>query len=319
LHLTTYQANNKDQRPEDKFNDERHVKKSAKPRPKQKKNLKREKSSKKTGLRTRGAARSTTRAATATPARAPVQQRRKGHHARFRKAMRHEIANLLTHGIGAGLAIAGTVFLAIRGIELRDPWRIVGYSLFGASMVFLYMSSSLYHALWHPKTKQILRRMDHSAIFFAIAGTYTPILLVTLRGPHRLDILRHCLGPCHRRHHVQDALRPPLRSRIAHNLYSNGMARRLFCETGLHRSLGSGYLVAVCRGHRLHSRYNFLFDGKATLPPHDLAPLCTDRQRAALSLHLQVCLNKAPKRLRGRSQNEKIRKSSAIFEVKIAP
>lgn len=183
MHLTTYQANNKDQPPEDKFNDERHVKKSAKPRPKQKKNLKREKSSKKTGLRTRGAARSTTRAATATPARAPVQQRRKGHHARFRKAMRHEIANLLTHGIGAGLAIAGTVFLAIRGIELRDPWRIVGYSLFGASMVFLYMSSSLYHALWHPKTKQILRRMDHSAIFFAIAGTYTPILLVTLRGP----------------------------------------------------------------------------------------------------------------------------------------
>ncbi|AFM11725.1 PAQR family membrane homeostasis protein TrhA [Turneriella parva] len=113
----------------------------------------------------------------------PQQLRRKGHHARFRTAMRHEIANLLTHGIGAGLAIAGTAFLIVRGVEFKDPWRIVGYSLFGASMVFLYMASSLYHALWHPRTKQFLRRMDHSAIFFAIAGTYTPILLVTLRGP----------------------------------------------------------------------------------------------------------------------------------------
>jgi len=117
------------------------------------------------------------------PVRAAVSLRRKSHHARFRKAMRHEIANLLTHGIGAGLAIAGTVFLVVRAVELKDPWRLVGYCLFGASMVFLYMASSLYHALWHPKTKQFFRRMDHSAIFFAIAGTYTPILLVTLRGP----------------------------------------------------------------------------------------------------------------------------------------
>lgn len=97
--------------------------------------------------------------------------------------MRHEIANLLTHGIGAGLAIAGTAFLVVKGALLSDAWRVVGYSLFGASMIFLYLASSLYHALWHPRIKQILRRMDHSAIFFAIAGTYTPILLVTLRGP----------------------------------------------------------------------------------------------------------------------------------------
>ncbi len=109
--------------------------------------------------------------------------KRRAHHARFKRAMRHEIANLLTHGIGAGLAIAGTAFLIVKGAIIGDPWRTVSYSLFGASMVFLYVASSFYHALWHPKIKQILRRMDHSAIFFAIAGTYTPILLVTLRGP----------------------------------------------------------------------------------------------------------------------------------------
>jgi hemolysin III len=50
--------------------------------------------------------------------------------------MRHEIANLLTHGIGAGLAIAGTAFLIVKGAIIGDPWRTVSYSLFGASMVF---------------------------------------------------------------------------------------------------------------------------------------------------------------------------------------
>ncbi|HNL10273.1 MAG TPA: hemolysin III family protein, partial [Turneriella sp.] len=68
--------------------------------------------------------------------------KRRAHHARFKRAMRHEIANLLTHGIGAGLAIAGTAFLIVKGVGLHDPWRTVSYSLFGASMVFLYMASS---------------------------------------------------------------------------------------------------------------------------------------------------------------------------------
>lgn len=103
-------------------------------------------------------------------------------HSRFRRAMRQELANLLTHGIGAGLAIAGTGFLVARGVALDDPWRIVSYSLFGFGMIFLYLASSLYHALWKPKIRQVLRRLDHSAIFLMIAGTYTPILLVTLRG-----------------------------------------------------------------------------------------------------------------------------------------
>lgn len=110
-------------------------------------------------------------------------QRKKQRHSRFRSAMRHEIANMLTHGIGLGLAVAGTAFLVPRAVALHDGFRVVSYSIFGASMVFLYLASSLYHALWHPQIKKIMRRLDHGAIFFAIAGTYTPILLVTLRGP----------------------------------------------------------------------------------------------------------------------------------------
>jgi predicted membrane channel-forming protein YqfA (hemolysin III family) len=97
--------------------------------------------------------------------------KRRTHHARFKRAMRHEIANLLTHDIGAGLAIAGMAFLIVKGVIIGDPWRTVSSNLFGASRIFLNMASSFYHALWHPKIKQILRSMDHSAIFFAIAGT----------------------------------------------------------------------------------------------------------------------------------------------------
>ncbi|HRP70959.1 MAG TPA: hemolysin III family protein, partial [Turneriella sp.] len=93
------------------------------------------------------------------------------------------LANLLSHGAGLGLAVAGTAFLIAHAVQSGDPFRVVSYSIFGAAMVFLYSASSLYHSLWHPKIKKILRRMDHSAIFVAIAGTYTPILLVTLRGP----------------------------------------------------------------------------------------------------------------------------------------
>lgn len=110
-------------------------------------------------------------------------RRKKGHLTRFRKAMRYELANLLTHGIGLGLAVAGTAFIIAHAVSARDTLKVVSYSIFGASMIFLYLASSLYHSLWSPKIKKILRRMDHSAIFFAIAGTYTPILVVTLNGP----------------------------------------------------------------------------------------------------------------------------------------
>ncbi|MBV6493012.1 MAG: hypothetical protein LDLANPLL_01019 [Turneriella sp.] len=96
--------------------------------------------------------------------------------------MRYELANLFSHGAGLGLAVAGTAFLIVHGVQTSDPTRVVSYSIFGSSMVFLYLASSLYHSLWHPNIKKILRRMDHSAIFFAIAGTYTPILLVKVGG-----------------------------------------------------------------------------------------------------------------------------------------
>jgi len=90
----------------------------------------------------------------------------------------------LTHCIAAALAVLGTVFLVLRSIDPVMPWHIVTFSIFGGGMILLYTASTLYH--WLPlseKGTRLLKRIDHSMIFFFIAATYTPICLIPLRGP----------------------------------------------------------------------------------------------------------------------------------------
>lgn len=93
-----------------------------------------------------------------------------------------EIANAVTHGIGALLSIAGLAVLVSFAALYGDAWHIVSSSIFGASLVLLYTSSTVYHSVWHHRARLILQRIDHSAIFILIAGTYTPFVLVNLRG-----------------------------------------------------------------------------------------------------------------------------------------
>ncbi|AMK10688.1 PAQR family membrane homeostasis protein TrhA [Pseudodesulfovibrio indicus] len=90
----------------------------------------------------------------------------------------------LTHCIAAGLAVLGTVLLIERSLDPTLPWHIVTFSIFGGGMILLYTASTLYH--WLPVSEEwvrVLRRVDHSMIFFYIAATYTPICLIPLRGP----------------------------------------------------------------------------------------------------------------------------------------
>ncbi len=93
-----------------------------------------------------------------------------------------EIANSITHGIGTGLSIAGGIVLVVLAALYGDTWRIVSFSIYAASLVLLYLASTLYHSIRHPRVKQLLRIIDHAAIYILIAGTYTPFLLVSLRG-----------------------------------------------------------------------------------------------------------------------------------------
>ena len=93
-----------------------------------------------------------------------------------------EIAHTITHGIGALLSIAGLAVLVAFATLNGDAWHVVSCSIYGATLVILYSASSLYHGLPLPRAKAVLQQLDHAAIYLLIAGTYTPFLLVNLRG-----------------------------------------------------------------------------------------------------------------------------------------
>ena len=93
-----------------------------------------------------------------------------------------EISNSISHGIGLVAALVGTPFLIIHAARHGNAVFVVGTGIFSATMILLYLASSLYHALPKSKAKRCFRVIEHSAIFLLIAGTYTPLTLGVLRG-----------------------------------------------------------------------------------------------------------------------------------------
>ncbi|MEE1218840.1 MAG: hemolysin III family protein [Ruminococcus sp.] len=93
-----------------------------------------------------------------------------------------EIFNSVSHGIGAGLSIAGTVILIVVSAIYGNAWAVTSSAIYGASLIILYTMSTLYHSLTNKKAKAFFRIMDHNTIFLLIAGTYTPITLYILGG-----------------------------------------------------------------------------------------------------------------------------------------
>lgn len=93
-----------------------------------------------------------------------------------------ELANAVTHGIGLVLSIAGFIVLLVLAILHGGAWHILSCSIYGATLICLYTASTLYHAVVSPRLKRAMKIFDHSAIYLLIAGTYTPFLLVNLRG-----------------------------------------------------------------------------------------------------------------------------------------
>lgn len=96
--------------------------------------------------------------------------------------IKEEIANSITHGIGFLLSTAGLVLLIVFSAQTGDPWRVVSFTIYGVTMLLLFLFSTLHHSIQHKKTKYVFEIMDHSAIYLLIAGTYTPFVLVPLRG-----------------------------------------------------------------------------------------------------------------------------------------
>lgn len=90
--------------------------------------------------------------------------------------------NTYTHLLGALLALAGGAVLVVQGALAHDAWKVVSFSIYAATLVLLYSSSTLYHNARQGRLKHWLRMLDHNAIYLLIAGTYTPFALVSLRG-----------------------------------------------------------------------------------------------------------------------------------------
>lgn len=97
-------------------------------------------------------------------------------------SVKEEVANSITHGIGVLLSIAALVVLIVFSSLHGTAWHVVSFTIFGATMVLLYTSSTLLHSLPKGKAKNVFEILDHSSIYFFIAGSYTPFLLVVVRG-----------------------------------------------------------------------------------------------------------------------------------------
>lgn len=107
----------------------------------------------------------------------------------YKQTILEEIANSITHGLGLCFSIIGTIFLLVYATGNGDPWRIVGFIIYGTSLTILYLFSTIYHSLTNSRAKAIFRRLDHSAIYLLIAGTYTPIILISMRTTWVLHLL----------------------------------------------------------------------------------------------------------------------------------
>ncbi len=93
-----------------------------------------------------------------------------------------EIANSLSHGIGVILAALALLLLVMEATQMEDTLRVVSVTIYGISMIQLFLASTLYHAVPKPETKAVLQLIDHCAIYLLIAGSYTPFLLLTMGG-----------------------------------------------------------------------------------------------------------------------------------------
>ncbi|MCO4797663.1 MAG: hemolysin III family protein [Colwelliaceae bacterium] len=93
-----------------------------------------------------------------------------------------EIANSISHGIGTLLSVAALTLLVFYSSQQQDIIRITSFTIYGTSLIVLFLASTLYHALINPNAKRIFKLLDHCAIYLLIAGTYTPLMLITLKG-----------------------------------------------------------------------------------------------------------------------------------------
>ncbi len=100
-----------------------------------------------------------------------------------RRRLREDVANAVTHGAGLLMAIAAVPVLLVLAALRGTPIHVASFAVYGASLVLVYATSTLYHVARQPRLKHLFRILDHAAIYLLIAGTYTPVTLISMNGP----------------------------------------------------------------------------------------------------------------------------------------
>ncbi len=108
---------------------------------------------------------------------------------KYSQTFLEELANSITHAFGLLLSIVALITLLTYFNNDEDPWKFISFCIYGSCLIALYLSSTIYHGLQNTKTKAIFKKIDHSAIYLLIAGTYTPVTLIALRESWAIYLL----------------------------------------------------------------------------------------------------------------------------------
>ncbi len=100
-------------------------------------------------------------------------------------SLNEEIANAVSHGLGVIAGTLGLVLMLLKGWHSLDAIQLTGVTIYGSSIILLFLCSTLYHSIPHPVWKRRLKMLDHCAIYLLIAGTYTPLMLITLANARK--------------------------------------------------------------------------------------------------------------------------------------
>src|ERR1017187_4411332 len=198
------------------------------------------------------------------------------------------IANSVTHGIGAALALAGAVILVVTTVG-GTAWQIASCLVFGCTLVLVYVCSTLYHSLVRTRARHVLQIIDHSAICLLIAGTYTPFALVSLRGQLGWLLFAIVWGLAILGNSVQEFRNRTFRRRVGRRVCGNGLAGRVRDASFTARSHGSRHSLDCAGGPALYRRHSLLRFRPPVLLPRVMASLCAGRKHLSLLRRALLC------------------------------
>ncbi len=190
---------------------------------------------------------------------------------------REEIANAITHGVGTLLSIAALTLLIVYSSLYGTAWHVVTFTIYGASMLLLYISSTMVHSFPPGKAKDVFEIMDHAAIYVFIAGTYTPIALILVGGGLGWTLFGIAWGFAIGGVIFKIFFVKKILVHINNDLLINGMACIACNRADFSFTFNYGYLVFTHWWYLLLSWYDFLYVERISLSSCGMAFVCYSR------------------------------------------